>query len=361
MRIKSIRPTNKYAEIPFKTIIDDCDNKHVLTPDGFKPVLACEFIKRDKTLKIKTQAGELICHTHHKLMVNDNNRITEKFACDLLSTDKLIGYFNKLLDFTVEDGDIENLYDIQLPDPHWWYTSGIVSHNSVLLCNTAISSLKGEGPNGTIGQDVLLITFELDNTKTAMRCLASTVNIPQDDLANHQEHITRIVTAMQKQYDKRFAIFEMSPDECSVNNIYALIDNLKRTENWKPDVLILDYMDLMISRNPSYNTDDYTRQKHVSNEIRGLAKNENLLIFTATQTNRSGASGEEIADLKSAAESFGKQFALDYIVSLNQTKSDRQANPPRLKMFIAKNRNGPKHVLIPCEIHYDTMIVKEEL
>jgi len=232
---------------------------------------------------------------------------------------------------------------------------------SILLCNTAISSIKGEGSNGIVGQDVLLVTFELDTIKTAMRCLASASGIPQDDLVNHQEYVTRMMTSMQKQYNKRFAIFEMSPDECSVNHIYALIDVLKRTENWKPDVVIIDYMDLMISRNQPYNSDDYTRQKHVANEIRGLAKNENVLVFTATQTNRSGASGEEIADLKSAAESFGKQFAADYIISLNQTKSDRQSEPPRLKMFIAKNRNGPKHVLIPCEIKYDTMQVTEEL
>ena len=169
------------------------------------------------------------------------------------------------------------------------------------------------------------------------------------------------MSVMQQHYNKRFLIYEMPPDECSVNHIYALIDTLKRSENWKPDVVILDYMDLMVSRNPSYNTDDYTRQKHVANEIRGLAKNETVLVYTATQTNRSGSGSDTMADLNSAAESYGKQFSLDYVVSLNQSKLDRQATPPRLVMFVAKNRNGPKHVTVPCEIQYDVMLVKEEL
>lgn len=232
---------------------------------------------------------------------------------------------------------------------------------SIMLCNNAISSLKGENTDGTAGQDVLLITFELDTIKTAMRCLAAATGVRTDQIVDKQQYIRRTVEAMRRTYKKRFLIHEMPPDECSVNHVYALIDSLKRTEGWKPDVVILDYMDLMTSRNPAYNKDDYTRQKHVANEIRGLAKNEQVLVFTATQTNRSGASGEEVVDLTKAAESFGKQFSLDYVISLNQNHTDRAQAPPRIRLFIAKNRNGPKHETLTCEINYDTMVVRELL
>jgi hypothetical protein len=368
VKIKSITPTNKFAEIKFAEIIKDPVNKKVYTPSGFQPVLACEKIKTGPTLKIKTQAGEIVCDPNHRFLVDNgfpyaygNLRKSVRFAKDLLPTDKLFGYNDVKLSFTVEPGKIEDLYDIQLPTPHWWYTSGVVSHNSIMLCNNAISSLKGEGPDGTIGQDVLLITFELDTIKTAMRCLASAAGIPISQIPDKKDYIRRVVGQMRSTYKKRFLIHEMSPDECSVNHIYALIDSLKRTEGWKPDVVILDYMDLMVSRNPSYNKDDYTRQKHVANEVRGLAKNENVLVFTATQTNRSGANSEQVPDLTNAAESFAKQFSLDYVVSLAQTQADRQMTPPRVKLFIAKNRNGPKHETITCEINYDTMVVKELL
>lgn len=231
---------------------------------------------------------------------------------------------------------------------------------SVMLCNNAISSLKGPGKNGQMGQDVLFITYELDVFKTAMRILGSGTGIPMDDIPDRQDYVKRVMETVQKTYGKKLLIYEMAPDECSVNHIYALLDNLRKKHNWHPDVIILDYMDLIVSRNPSYNKDDYTRQKHVANEIRGLAKNENVLIFTATQTNRSGAGDDEIVDLTKAAESFGKQFSLDYIVSLNQTRADRMATPPELRMFIAKNRNGPKHEVIRCTIDYSTMMVREQ-
>ena len=230
---------------------------------------------------------------------------------------------------------------------------------SILLCNNAMSSLKGPGPNGTVGQDVLLITYELDVFKTALRCLAATTKLPLDQLTSHKELVTRTVASIQNTYKKRFYIYEWPPDECSVNHIYALLTNLKRTQGWKPDVIIIDYMDLMVSRNAKYNSDDYTRQKHVATEIRGLAKNENVLIFTATQTNRGGMDDDAVVDLNKAAESYGKQFALDYVVSLNQSTNERTQDPAQLRFFIAKNRNGPKHEIITCNIDYKTMVVEE--
>ncbi|MDB4490169.1 hypothetical protein N9045_01495 [bacterium] len=232
---------------------------------------------------------------------------------------------------------------------------------SIMLCNNAIASLRGEH-NGEVGQDVLLITFELDTIKTALRCLGTATGIPLSSVIEKQEYIRRTVRQMERTYKKKFAIYEWAPDECSVSNIYALLDNLKRTKGWKPDVVILDYMDLMISRVPEMNKKDYDRQKHVANEVRGLAKNENVLVFTATQTNRGGAMGDGMADLDQVAESFAKQFSLDYVVSLNQNDTDRKALPhPRINFFIAKNRNGPKHKRIECEIEYDKMQVRELL
>lgn len=231
---------------------------------------------------------------------------------------------------------------------------------SILLCNNAMASYKGPGPSGTNGQDVLLITYELDVIKTAMRCIASTMNIKMDQILSNQDLVRRTMNTMRQTFKKRFYIYEWPPDECSVNHIYALLSNLKRTEGWKPDVVCIDYMDLMVSRHKEYNKDEYTRQKHVATEIRGLAKNENVLVFTATQTNRSGMD-DGIIDLNKSAESFGKQFSLDYVISLNQSADERSQNPAQLRFFVAKNRNGPKHVTITCEIDYSTMSVKESL
>jgi hypothetical protein len=361
MRIKKITPTDRYKHIDFEHIKNHPDyaSCQVLTPSGWTVIKAFGFMKRAKSKIIKTNNFELHCDYKHILQTSDGKSV---FACDLdPSKHHLLTFNNQPIEFDISDGQEEDFYDIEIASPHWWYTSGIVSHNSILLCNNAISSLKGMGPGGVPGQDVLLITCEMDTIKTAMRCLGVMAqDIPMNQIPERKEYISRIVNQVHNTYNKRFLIVEWPPEECSVNHIYALLDSLKRTDGWHPDVIILDYLDLLVSRNAANNTDGYSRQKSVSNEIRGLAINENVLVFTATQTNRTAVSGEDVADMGKAAESFGKQFSLDYVVSLNQTRNERSATPPRMRMYIAKNRNGPKNEIIDCTITYETMVVREQ-
>lgn len=370
MRIKSITKTDGYKHTDFRTIQEEHDKRDlaVYTPDGFQPILDFQFIQFDKSKIIDIENGhKLVCHFEHVVQAQRNGKPHAMMACQLdPTTDKLISYDGQPVSFTIQDGDVEDFYDIQIPDPHWYYTSSVVSHNSILMCNNAITSLKGTGSGGEPGQDVLLITFELDTIKTAMRCLGVMANnVALSSMVEKKKYVSDIVEQVQRTYKKRFLIVEWPPDECSVSHIYALLDNLKRTDNWKPDVIIIDYMDLMVSRNDAYNKDDYTRQKHVASEIRGLAKNENAFVITATQTNRSATStgpgeagGGEI-DMSKAAESYAKQFSLDYVVSLNQSRNERLATPARIRMYIAKNRNGPKNETVECTVEYETMVVRE--
>lgn len=234
---------------------------------------------------------------------------------------------------------------------------------SILLCNNAITSLRGPGPDGKLGQNVLLVTFELSAKKTAARCLGSLTGINLVDFKNHQDYIERNINSLSTNYNKQLLIKELPCDECSVTHIYNIVDTERRKSGWVPDVIILDYMDLMISRNPAYNKDDYTRQKQISTEIRGLAKNLNVLVFTATQTNRSGAKEDDkrptLITMDSAAESFGKLFPMDYIISLNQSTSERNAEVSTLRFYIIKNRNGPRNEMVTCEIDYNNMQMRE--
>lgn len=231
---------------------------------------------------------------------------------------------------------------------------------SIVLCNNAITSWQGPGPGGRIGQDVLLVTFELDYIKTSMRCLGVLgEDIPMDKLISRQDEVSGKINSLKTTYDGKIFISELPPEQCSVDHLYHLLDNLRRSHGWHPDVVILDYLDLMVSRNKFANRDDYSRQKAVANEVRGFAKNENVLVYTATQTNRSAGSTGEAITLSDAAESYAKQFSMDYIVTINQTTEERESSPPRFRFFIAKNRNGPKHKTVTCEINYNTMKVRE--
>ena len=243
----------------------------------------------------------------------------------------------------------------------WMAPTGV--GKSIVLCNNAAA-------NVLRGHNVLYVTLELSDLKSALRTMGALTGQPIGKARiSMREAILKMVHRVKTDGAGDLVIYEYPPDEISVNHLYALIDNLHKTKNWRPDVVILDYLELMRSRNESDNKDDYSKQKAASTQIRGLAINENVLVYTATQTNR-GGNDTDLIDVTKMAESYGKSMPMDYLVSINQSKDEYDAQfgdsgvtvrPAQARMYIAKSRNGVKFKSIPISINYSTMKAKELL
>ena len=158
------------------------------------------------------------------------------------------------------------------------------------------------------------------------------------------------------------------PEEITTDTIRSIMDSLRRTRNFETDVVIIDYLELMNSRDDF--DKEYGRQKKVAVDMSNLAGVENVFVLTASQTNRAGYSGqseEQNIDLNKTAESFGKNMPLGYVITLNQTKeeyeggrNDRdQIRNAKMRFYIAKNRNGPKFKETVVTIDYETMRIRE--
>jgi replicative DNA helicase len=260
----------------------------------------------------------------------------------------------------------------------WMAPTGV--GKSIVICNNAAACVK-------MGLKVLHITCELSWYKTACRyCgIFSRVNIK--NRFNHQDFIQKILGKVRKTYGGDLAIYEFPPDQISIRTITSLCDQLKKTRNWVPDVIAIDYLELLNSENPYFNQDEYKRQKKVSTEVRALAKMTQTYVITATQTNRADKNdkGEGLLDVNRVSESFGKMMPADYVVSINQSRieyssfnekdkksldetdasgeSEDQKNkkiiPAKMRLYIAKNRNGPKFKTVNTLINFNTMFMKE--
>lgn len=224
------------------------------------------------------------------------------------------------------------------------------------LCNISINAILND-------LNVLYVTFEMREHKIARRCLGTLTSVKREHFKERERFIIDRCAKVRESHNAEFAIVNMPPDECSVNHIKELVDHLGKTYSWRPHIVCLDYLELIASKNPEYNKDEYSRQKHVSTEVFGFAKSENILVHTATQTNRSGADtkSNEPVDLTKAAESFGKTMPVDYVVSLSQSREQYLHNPPVVTMFIAKNREGPKFQAVTATVNYDIMKVEEQV
>ena len=80
----------------------------------------------------------------------------------------------------------------------------------------------------------------------------------------------------------------------NVNTIRAYLNQLKSYEDFVPDVLVIDYMELL--RPVREGMSEYEAQQRIAEELRGIGVEQDMLIWTATQTNRAGRGARLITD-----------------------------------------------------------------
>ena len=200
------------------------------------------------------------------------------------------------------------------------------------------------------GKNVIHYTFELTETSVGLRYDSNLCNIPSNEVQDNKD----IVLDRYKDNDLgRLIIKEYPTGTCTVNMIRNHIEKLS-LKNFKPSLLVVDYADIMRS-SKSY---DALRHelKLVYEELRNLAMELNIPIWTASQSNREG-SGATIVGLENMGEAYAKAQVADIVVTISRKPEEKATGVARL--FVAKNRAGRDGMLFPIKI--DTACSKFEI
>jgi replicative DNA helicase len=120
-----------------------------------------------------------------------------------------------------------------------------------------------------------------------------------------------------------------------VEDISADIALTLDIDKFKPDVLIIDYVDILAK--PSSNMSTYDAQGENSVRLRGLASEHELSCWTATQVNRGGMSKRVIKG-DNVADSLVKMMTADVVISINEEGEEALQHQKRL--YVDKNRKG---------------------
>lgn len=111
----------------------------------------------------------------------------------------------------------------------------------------------------------------------------------------------------------------------------AYLDALERAHNFIPDVLIVDYPDLM-HVDPKYLRVELGA---IFQDLRGIAVERNLIVPTVSQANRAGAEARLLMDTH-AAEDWSKIFTADTVLTYSQTVAEKELGLARL--FVSNTR-----------------------
>ena len=120
----------------------------------------------------------------------------------------------------------------------------------------------------------------------------------------------------------------------------ALFNELSLKKSFRPDVVFIDYLNICTSaRFKGGNVGSYFFIKAIAEELRGLAVEFNVPIFSATQTTRTGYVSTDIG-LEDTAESFGLPATADFMFALQSNEELEQLGQMKVKQL--KNRyNDP--------------------
>lgn len=207
---------------------------------------------------------------------------------------------------------------------------------SLFMCHIAASALSQ-------GKNVLYITLEMSEERIAERIDANLMNVQIDQLPSlskgmFSDKVTRIAgTTVGK-----LIIKEYPTASAHTGHFRALLNELKLKKDFVPDVIFVDYLNICASARMkglggSINT--YSLIKAIAEELRGLAVEFNVPIFSATQTTRSGFSNTDL-ELTDTSESFGLPATADFMFALITTEELEKLGQMMVKQL--KNRyNDP--------------------
>ena len=207
---------------------------------------------------------------------------------------------------------------------------------SLFMCHVASSAL-------TDGKNVLYITMEMAEERIAERIDANLLNVPIDQLEGMPKTLfTEKVRALSSKTSGKLIIKEYPTGSAHAGHFRALLGELKLKRQFVPDIIFIDYLNICASsrmKGMGGAINSYTYIKAIAEELRGLAVEYDLPIFSATQTTRSGYSNSDIG-LEDTSESFGLPATADLMFALISTEELEQQGQFMVKQL--KNRyNDP--------------------
>jgi len=205
---------------------------------------------------------------------------------------------------------------------------------SLFMCHVASSYLLQ-------GLNVLYITLEMAEERIAERIDANLLDVTMEDLHEmpHQLYEGKIKKLREKTQGQ-LIVKEYPTASAHSGHFKSLLNELALKKSFRPDVIFIDYLNICASsRFKGGNISSYFYIKAIAEELRGLAVEFDVPIFSATQTTRTGFVSTDIG-LEDTSESFGLPATADFMFALMSNEELEALGQMKVKQL--KNRyNDP--------------------
>jgi replicative DNA helicase len=227
---------------------------------------------------------------------------------------------------------------------------------SLILSKQAIA-------NCAQGKKVLYITLELSAEKTALRMDSQLSGVGVGSLAQERDIVIDAVNESASSVgpigERRLIIKQFAAGTLTVKKLRSYLSML-HIEKFVPDLICLDYLgelsfDPAMPMHQSY----YLAIR----DLRALAMEEKIVIFTGLQGNRSARDAQNSGSVLQDSNLSGSYDAvkpLDALWSINQSTTEKSAGVGRI--WVAKHRDGRSGYLVhyKCTDSLDMVEISNE-
>ena len=138
-----------------------------------------------------------------------------------------------------------------------------------------------------------------------------------------------------------------------ITHVWNEMRELKQMYGWEPDVIILDYVDLLNGRpKPGGYKSDTSSAKAASQDVKSLA-NRGYAVWTASQVQRPKDKDfdetQEVLKSREIADCYARVRIFDLIGSLNQTREERQQGVLRLYLELYRDGESDQEILVSAD------------
>ena len=181
-----------------------------------------------------------------------------------------------------------------------------------------------------LGYNVIHYTLELSEDYVGRRYDAFFTNIPVNKILEHRSEVEKVLPELKGE----LIIKEFVTGKATINTIESHIKKITSL-GIQPDLIIIDYVDLLSSKRKS--SDRKFEIDDIYTSTKGLARELKLPIWSVSQVNRAG-SKDDVIEGDKAAGSYDKMMIVDFALSLSRKKEDKVNNTGRF--HVMKNRYG---------------------
>ena len=211
------------------------------------------------------------------------------------------------------------------------FAGGSGSGKSLFMQNLAVNWAQA-------GLSGVYITLELSEGLCSYRIDSMMTNTAAKDIFKDIDTVEMKVKMMAKKAGK--LRIKYMPAQSTVNDIRAYLKELEIQTGVKADFMCVDYLDLLMPVSAKVSPNDlFVKDKYVSEELRNLAKELNILFVTASQLNR--AAVEEIEfDHSHISGGISKINTADNVFGIFTSRAMRERGRYQLQLMKTRSSSG---------------------